>query len=85
MSDLPFKITEGIEYENTMEDVVKILKECTTHIDFLVAVKNTVGLCMLNDNGWYWLEYDGIKVPNSEKERFTKSSEMDDLLMIAGL
>lgn len=87
-NDLPFETNRiGVPEvkDLTMKEVVELLKTATTHLDFLVLIKNTVGLNMLNDNGWYWLEYNGKEVPNSAKNRFTKSSEMDDLLMIAGL
>lgn len=73
------------EKELTMADILKLLKQQKTHFDFLMTIKNTPGLTMLQDNGWFWLEFNGVEVPNSAKERFTKASEMDDLLLIAGL
>lgn len=36
-------------------------------------------------NGWYWLEYNGKEVEGTAKERFTSSSEMNDLMLLAGI
>ena len=40
---------------------------------------------MVQDNGWYWIEYNGQEIEGTGKERFTSSSEMNDLLRLAGL
>jgi len=68
-----------------MEQIIKDLKTCPTFYDFLVYIRDTEGLTMVNDNGWYWLEYHGEEVEGSAKERFTKSSEINDLMRLAGL
>jgi len=61
------------------------MKKCKTFYDFLVFVKHTKGLKMVQDNGWYWLEFLGEEIEGSAKERFTRSSEMDDLMSLAGI
>jgi hypothetical protein len=48
-------------------------------------VRDTDGLELIHDNGWSWLEYNGEEIVGSAKERFTKSSEIDVLLEMAGL
>ena len=68
-----------------MEQILKELKTCKTFYDFLVYIRDTDGLTMVQDNGWYWLEYNGEKVEGTVKERFTSSSEMNDLMLLAGL
>ena len=68
-----------------MENIVKGLKEQKTFYEFLKYIKETDGLSMVQDNGWFWLEYKGIEVENSAKERFTNSTEMDDLMRLAGI
>lgn len=68
-----------------MEQILKELKACKTFYDFLVYIRDTEGLEMVQDNGWYWLEYNGEEIEGTAKERFTSSSEMNDLLRLAGL
>lgn len=68
-----------------MEQIVKELKSCKTFYDFLVYIRDTEGLKLVQDNGWYWLEYNGEEIEGTGKERFTSSSEMNDLLWLAGL
>ena len=68
-----------------MEQVIKDLKTCQTFNDFLVYIRNTEGLTMVQDNGWYWLEYYGVEVEGTAKERFTNSSEINDLMRLAGV
>ena len=68
-----------------MERIIKELKACTTFYDFLVYIRDTEGLAMVQDNNWYWLEYNGEEVAGTAKERFTSPSEIGDLLRLAGL
>jgi len=68
-----------------MEQVLSDLKKCKTLTEFLHYVRETDGLALVCDDGWSWLEYNGEEVPNSSKERFTKQSELDVLLSMAGL
>ena len=68
-----------------MEQILKELKACKTFYDFLVYIRDTEGLEIVQDNGWYWIEYNGEEVEGTAKERFTSSSEMNDLLRLAGL
>tara|TARA_R110000868_G_scaffold76573_6_gene220187 strand:- start:16126 stop:16503 length:378 start_codon:yes stop_codon:yes gene_type:complete len=68
-----------------MEQIIKDLKTHPTFYDFLVYIRDTEGLMMVNDNGWYWLEYYGEEVEGSAKERFTKQSEINDLMRLAGI
>lgn len=66
-----------------MEQILKELKACKTFYDFLVYIRDTRGLELVQDNGWYWLEYNGEEIEGTGKERFTSSSEMNDLLRLA--
>lgn len=68
-----------------MEEILNDLKKCKTLAEFLHYVRGTEDLELICDNGWSWLEYKGEEVPNSAKERFTKQSELDVLLTMAGL
>lgn len=68
-----------------MEQILKGLKSCKNFYEFLKYIRDTEGLTMEQDNGWYWLEYNGQIVEGTAKERFTSSSEMNDLLQLAGL
>jgi len=68
-----------------MEEIRQRLKRCNTFYDFLLFIRDTPGLEMIQDNGWYWLEYNGEQIEVSGKERFTSSGEMNDLLRLAGL
>ena len=61
------------------------IRNCKTLSEFLHYVRDTDGLELIHDNGWSWLEYNGEEIVGSEKERFTKSSEIDVLLEMAGL
>ena len=69
-------------------DIAQIIKEirnCKTFYDFLIYIRDTKGLELCFDNGFSWLEYNGVEIECSGKERFVKSDEMIDLLRIAGL
>ena len=68
-----------------MEQILIDLKKCKTLAEFLHYVRDTDNLEIVCDNGWSWLKYKGEEVPNSSKERFTKQSELDVLLEMAGL
>ena len=68
-----------------MEQILNNLKKCKTLAEFLHYVKETKELALVFDNNWSWLEYKGEEVPNSAKERFTKQSELDVLLKMAGI
>ena len=68
-----------------MEQIFSDLKKCKTLAEFLHYVRDTEGLELICDNGWSWLEYKGEEVPSSAKERFTRQSELDVLLKMAGL
>lgn len=68
-----------------MEKIRQELKRCKTFYDFLLYIRDTPGLEMVHDNGFYWLEYNGEEIEGSGKERFTSSREMNDLLRLAGL
>ena len=67
------------------EKILKEIKNCKTFYDFLLYIRNTNGLTMCQDNGWYYLEYNGEKIEGTGKERFTCSSEMYDLMHLAGI
>jgi len=67
------------------EKILKEIKDCKTFYDFLVYIRNTDRLTMRQDNGWYYLEYNGEEIEGTGKERFTRSSEMDDLMRLAGI
>ena len=67
------------------KDLMNEMKKCKTFYDFLKFVRDARGLEMVQDNGWYWLEFLGEKIEGSGKERFTSSSEMDDLMKLAGI
>jgi hypothetical protein len=69
----------------TVERILVELKACKTFYDFLVYIRDTEGLELVQDNGWYWLEYNGVEIEGTGKERFTSSSQMNDLLRLAGL
>ena len=66
-------------------EILKNLKACKNFYEFLKYIRDTEGLTMVQDNGWYWLEYKGEEVEGTAKERFTSSSEMNDLMRLAGL
>jgi hypothetical protein len=68
-----------------MDKILKDLKGCKNFYEFLKYIRDTEGLTMVQDNGWYWLEYNGQEVEGTAKERFTSSSEMNDLMRLAGL
>jgi len=68
-----------------MKKIIEELKQHKTFFDFLKYIKDTESLIMTQDNGWYWLEYKGEVIEKTEKERFISSSEMDDLMKLAGL
>ena len=68
-----------------MEEIIKGLKKQQTFYNWLKFIRDTDGLELIQDNGWYWLEFEGNKIEGTEKERFTQSSEMNDLLRLAGL
>lgn len=68
-----------------MEEIIKGIKSCKTFYDFLVYIRDTEGLVMVQDSGWFWLEYKGEQVELSAKERFTTASEIDDLMRLAGI
>ena len=65
------------------EQILAELKQCKTFYDFLVYIRDTEGLKMAQDNGWYWLEYNGEEIEGTGKERFTSQSEMNDLMTLA--
>lgn len=67
------------------EDIIKYLKQQRTFYEFLKAIRDTEGLSMVQDNGWFWLEWNGKAIEGTAKERFTSATEMDDLMMLAGL
>jgi len=67
----------------SIDNVQKGLRSCKTFYDFLVYIKETEGLKMVQDNGWYWVEYKGECLEGTGKERFTSSSEMNDLMRLA--
>lgn len=67
------------------DEIYNKLKQCKSFYDFLVYIRETDGLKLIQDNGWYWVEYNGEEIDGTGRERFTKSSEMDDLLKLAGL
>lgn len=68
-----------------MEQIIKDLKTQKSFYEFLVYVRDTEGLELIIDHNWSWLEYHGKEVEGSQKERFTRTSEMNDLLSLAGL
>lgn len=68
-----------------MKDIIKGLKQCKTFREYLVFIRDTEGLTMCQDNGWYWLEYNGEEVEGSAGEKFISSSDMQDLMDLAGI
>lgn len=68
-----------------MKKILKDLKECKTFYNFLVYVRDTEDLKLCSDNNWTWLEYKGVEVPGSGRERFINSSELTDLFTLAKL
>lgn len=68
-----------------MKKIKEELKQCNTFHEYLSYIRDTEGLKMLHELGWYWLEYNGEEVDGTSGELFTKQSEMDDLLRLAGL
>ncbi len=68
-----------------MKKIKEELKQCNTFYEYLSYIRNTEGLKMVHELGWYWLEYNGEEVDGTAGELFTKQSEMDDLLRLAGL
>ena len=68
-----------------MKEIIDKLLKTKTFYEFLKCIADNPELSMEQDNGWYWLEYNGEKIENSEKERFTNSSEMNDLMVLAGI
>jgi hypothetical protein len=68
-----------------MEEIIKRLKQFQTFKEYLEYIKATDGLRMCQDNGWYWLEYKGEEVEGSAGEKFISSSDMQDLMNLAGI
>lgn len=68
-----------------MEQIIKELNACKSFYDYLLYIRDTDGLKLCTDNGWYWLEYHGEEIPTSGREFFRNSSEMDALIELAGL
>ena len=68
-----------------MEEIVKQLKTKKSFYEWLTYVRDTEGLSLVHDNGWFWLEYNEEIVKGSGQELFTSSSEMNVLLKLAGL
>lgn len=68
-----------------MEDIIKKLKNCKSFRQYLLFIKNTEGLVMVQDNGWFWLEFEGDIIEGSGSEKFTSSSDMNDLMAVAGI
>ncbi len=68
-----------------MKEVIQGLKKCESFYHFLIYIKETDGLSMVQDNGWFWLEYNGEQIEGTGKERFTSPSEMDDLMRLSGI
>jgi hypothetical protein len=44
-----------------------------TFYNWLKFIRDTDGLELIQDNGWYWLEFEGNKIEGTEKERFINS------------
>jgi hypothetical protein len=68
-----------------MEKVKSELRACKSFLEMLRYVRDNEKLSMVTDNGWSWIEFEGVKIEGSERERFKKQSEIDDLLFLAGL
>lgn len=68
-----------------MKKIITELKQQKTFFDFLKYIRDTENLIINQDNNWYWLEYKGEEVKGTAKERFTSSSEINDLIKLAGL
>jgi hypothetical protein len=71
--------------DSAVNAITKRLKACKTFYEFLIYIRDTEGLKMVQDNGWFWLEYNGEKIEGTEKERFTSASEIDVLMRLSGL
>lgn len=88
MGDLHFlKEKDEKPVEITMADVHDGLRKCKTHMDFLIAVRDTPGLNLIvdEDTGFSELQFKGVHVPGSLKERFKTASDINDLLILAEL
>ena len=68
-----------------MEQAIKKLRACKSFLEMLRCVRNNPKLSMVTDNGWSWIEFDGEKIKGTDRERFCKQSEIDDLIFLAGL
>ena len=78
-------MAEEFKLNIIMEEITKNIKQCKTFYDFLVLIRDTKNLKLINDNGWTFLEYEGVEIEGTSKERFNKSSEIDDLIKLSGL
>ena len=71
----------------TLEEATKQLKaaKAKSFYDYLKFIRDTKQLCMAQDNGWFWVEFEGESINETDGELFTSSSEMNDLMMLAGI
>jgi hypothetical protein len=71
----------------TLEEATKQLKDAKakSFCDYLKFIRDTPQLCMVQDNGWYWVEFEGEAMDGTAGELFTGRDEMNDLMMLAGI
>ena len=75
----------------TNDEIVKQLNKLEL-ADKLAFIRDHAELQLLNDNGWFWVERNGLPLcddegndPEGFGELFTSSGEMEILLSMAGL
>ena len=71
----------------TLEEATKQLKaaKAKSFFEYLKFIRDTQQLCMVQDNGWYWVEFEGEAMDGTAGELFTGRDEMNDLMMLAGI
>jgi len=52
-----------------MEEILKVLEEQKTFYNWLKFIRDTDGLELCQDNGWYWIEFSGEEIEGTGKER----------------
>ena len=74
----------------TLEEAIAGLKaaKAKSFYDYLKFIRDTKQLCMVQDllhKGYFWVEFEGESINETDGELFTSSSEMNDLMMLAGI
>jgi hypothetical protein len=70
----------------TLEEAIAGLKaaKAKSFYDYLKFIRDTKQLCMVQDKGYFWVEFEGESIDERGSGSFT-SSEMNDLMMLAGI